>query len=152
VIDRQWNIVAANSATEALAEWLDPTLLEPPFSMKRVLQRLAPWIVNLGQVRAYFIERLQHQAAITGDDGLAAVVDELSDYPVPEEEPPSEAALRGILMPLRLRTPDGGELSLFGTVATFGTPVEVTTSELSIESFFPGDAATAETLRNLPRR
>ena len=54
-------------------------------------------------------------------------------------------------MPLRLRAPDGGELSFFGTVATFGTAVEVTTSELSIESFFPADAATAEALRNLPR-
>ena len=55
-------------------------------------------------------------------------------------------------MPLRLRTPDGRELSLFGTVATFGTALEVTTSELSIESFFPADEATAEALRNLPRR
>jgi hypothetical protein len=55
-------------------------------------------------------------------------------------------------MPVRLRAPDGGELSFFGTVATFGTAVEVTTSELSIELFFPADAATVEALRNLPRR
>ena len=34
----------------------------------------------------------------------------------------------------------------------FGTAVEVTTSELSIELTFPADAATAEALRNLPRR
>ena len=55
-------------------------------------------------------------------------MDELPDYPVPEHEhdPGSEAASRGILMPLRLRAPDGGELSFFGTVATFGTAVEVT--------------------------
>lgn len=55
-------------------------------------------------------------------------------------------------MPLRLRAPDGRELSFFGTVATFGTAVEVMTSELSIECFFPADAATAEALRKLPRR
>jgi transcriptional regulator with XRE-family HTH domain len=154
VIDRRWNIVAANSATVALAEWLDPALLEPPNNMQRVARALVPRIVNLGEVRAYFVERLARQVAITGDDDLAALVEELAAYPVPEHEhdSASEAAARGILMPVRLRAPDGGRLSFFGTVATFGTAVEVTTSELSIESFFPADASTAETLRNLPRR
>jgi transcriptional regulator with XRE-family HTH domain len=154
VIDRRWNIVAANSATTALAEWLDPALLEPPHDMQSVMRRMVPWIVNLGEVQTYFVERLQRQAVITGDDGLAQIVEELAGAPVQEEEPnpTSEAAARGILIPLRLRTPEGGELSLFGTVATFGTAVEVTTSELSIESFFPADAETAQTLRNLPRR
>jgi hypothetical protein len=51
-----------------------------------------------------------------------------------------------------MRGPDGSELSFFATVATFGTAVEVTTSELSIELAFPADATTAEALRNLPRR
>jgi MmyB-like transcription regulator ligand binding domain len=54
-------------------------------------------------------------------------------------------------VPSTKQPPDGGELSFFGMVATFGTAFEVTTSELSIEMFFPADAATAEALRNLPR-
>jgi hypothetical protein len=54
-------------------------------------------------------------------------------------------------MPVRLRAARGGELSFFGTVATFGTAVEVTTSELSIECFFPADRATAEALETLAR-
>ena len=49
-------------------------------------------------------------------------------------------------MPLRLRIP-GGELRFFSTVTTFGTPVDITVEELSIESFFPADRATAEYLR-----
>jgi transcriptional regulator with XRE-family HTH domain len=153
VIDRRWNIVAANSATVALAEWLDPAMLEPPPSMERVVRGVLPWIVNLAEVQAYFVERLERQAAVTGDEALAHLGEELAGYPAPEPgtEPAAEAAAMDILMPLRLRGPDGSELSLFGTVATFGTPVEVTTSELSIESFFPADAATAETLRNLAR-
>jgi hypothetical protein len=70
-----------------------------------------------------------------------------------EHDPASEAAAGQILTPLmRMRGPDGVELSFFATVATFGTAVEVTTSELSIELTFPADAATAEALRNLPRR
>ena len=49
-------------------------------------------------------------------------------------------------MPLRLST-DAGELAFISTVATFGTAVEVTASELSIESFFPADGATADAMR-----
>jgi hypothetical protein len=41
----------------------------------------------------------------------------------------------------------GTELSLFTTIATLGTPQDITLQELRIESFFPMDAATAETLR-----
>ena len=50
-------------------------------------------------------------------------------------------------MPLRLRT-DMGELAFITTVSTFGTAVEVTASELSIESFFPADEATAAAVRD----
>jgi hypothetical protein len=51
-----------------------------------------------------------------------------------------------IAVPLRLHT-DAGELSFISTVATFGTAVEVTASELSIESFFPADERTADAVR-----
>jgi hypothetical protein len=40
-------------------------------------------------------------------------------------------------------------LALFSTVTIFGTPVDVTLSELAIEAFFPADPATAETLRRI---
>jgi len=43
-------------------------------------------------------------------------------------------------------------LSFFATVATFGTAVEITASELSIELAFPADAATADAPLKLPRR
>ena len=153
VIDRRWNIVAANSATVALAEWIDPALLEPPVNMLRVVRVLVPRIVNLGEVRAYFVERLRRQVAFSGDQSGTALLEAMEAGAAAGSDRGriSEAATRGILMPVRLRGRGGRELSLFGTVATFGTPVEVTTSELSIESFFPADAATAEALRNLPR-
>lgn len=49
-------------------------------------------------------------------------------------------------MPLRLRH-EGRELSFITTVATFGAPLDVTVADLSIEGFYPADAATAEVLR-----
>jgi transcriptional regulator with XRE-family HTH domain len=158
VVDRGWNLVAANSAMGALSAWVDPALLEPPVNVMRAglhPRGLARWMINLGEVRAYFVGRLQRQVAITGDADLAALLEEVTGYPAPEHEHDraSESAAREILTPLmRLRVPDGRELSFFATVATFGTAVEVTTSELSIELAFPADAATAEALRNLPRR
>ncbi len=157
VVDRGWNLVAANSAMSALGEWLDPVLLEPPVNVMRAglhPRGLAPWIVNLGEVRAYFVGRLQRQVAITEDADLAALLDEVVGYPAPEHahDAAAEAAAGEILTPLiRMRTPDDRELSFFATVVTFSTAVEVTTSELSIELAFPADAATAEALKDLAR-
>jgi transcriptional regulator with XRE-family HTH domain len=160
VVDRGWNLVAANSAMSAMAAWADPALLQAPVNVMRVglhPQGLARWTLNLGEVRAYFLGRLRRQVATTGDGDLAALLEEVEGYPAPEHEyghEPSAAAPAGqILTPLmRMRSPGGEELSFFATVATFGTASEVTTSELSIELTFPADAATADALRNLPRR
>jgi transcriptional regulator with XRE-family HTH domain len=157
VIDRGWNLVAANSAMRVLAAWVDPALLELPVNVMRIglhPRGLARWIINLGEVRAYFVGRLERQVVITGDANLAALLEEVAGYPAPEHEhdPAAEAPADEILTPLmRLRIPDGRELSFFATVATFGTAAEVTTSELSIELAFPADAATAAALKNLAR-
>jgi hypothetical protein len=52
-----------------------------------------------------------------------------------------------VVVPLRLMVKDR-ILSFFSTTAVFGTPVDITLSELALESFFPADAATVETLRS----
>lgn len=158
VVDRNWNLVAANSAMAELATWVDPALLEPPVNLMRVglhPHGMARWTINLGEVRAYFVGRLQRQVAVSGDVDLAALLEEVEHYPAPEHEHDrsAEMAASEILTPLmQLRAPDGTALSFFATVATFGTAFEVTTSELSIELAFPADLATAEALRNLPQR
>jgi len=158
VLDRYWNMVAANSPMLVLSQWVDPDLLEPPINAMRVgfhPRGLAQWITNLGQVRRYFVSRLERQVALTGDPELVALLDEVTGYVGPGQEPNEavETAAGHILTPtMRLRGPDGRELSFFGTVATFGTATEVTTSELSIEFAFPGDAATAAALRDLLAR
>jgi transcriptional regulator with XRE-family HTH domain len=157
VVDRGWNLVAANAPMRAISAWVDPVLFEPPVNVMRVgldPRGLAAGIVNLGEVHAHFVGRLRRQVAITGDEGLAALLEEVAAYPAPayEHDPAAEAAAGNVLTPLmRMRVPSGEELSFFFSVATFGTAVEVTTSELSIELGFPADSATAEALRKLPR-
>ena len=156
VIDRWWNLVQANRSAGLLLEGVAAELLEPPMNVLRASLHpdgLAPRIANLGEWRAHLLDRLRREVALTGDDSLAALYDELTGYPAPGEPAPIE--VRGtageIAVPLRLRTADGGELSFYSTIATFGTAVDITVAELSIESFYPADSATAATLQALPQ-
>jgi hypothetical protein len=92
--------------------------------------------------------RLRRQVALTADTGLSRLLNELRAYPCDEPEPEVEIPRPGdIVVPLRLRYA-GQELAFFSTVTTFGTPLDVTVSELAIESFFPADPETASILRN----
>ena len=59
-----------------------------------------------------------------------------------------DPAFGDIAVPLRLRQGDD-ELTFISTKTTFGTAVDVTVAELSIESFFPADEETARALRAL---
>jgi transcriptional regulator with XRE-family HTH domain len=145
--DRQWNMVAANSAMLAVAGVveIDPALLEPPVNILRVgfhPRGLAPWLANLDEWRAHFLGRLERQIATTGDERLGALLEEIAGYPGGE----STHAAGEVLGPLRVRAPDGRELSFLGMFAIFDTPFEVTASELAIELLFPADTATAEAL------
>jgi transcriptional regulator with XRE-family HTH domain len=156
-VDRAWNLVAANSPMYALAEVIDidPVLLEPPINVMRLglhPRGLAPLMINLGDWHAHWLDRLERQLAVTGDSELAALIEEIAGYPVPEPErdPASGLSAAEILGPVRVRGPGGGELSFFGMFATFDTPFEVTTSELALELLFPADRATAALLENLP--
>jgi transcriptional regulator with XRE-family HTH domain len=152
-VDRAWNMVAANSAMLALTEAveIDPELLEPPINVMRVglhPRGLGPLFINLGDWHAHWLKRLERQLAMTGDEQLASLIDEIAGYPAPE---PQHGALSGfaageMLGPVRVRTPDGGELAFFGMFASFDTPFEVTTSELAVELLFPADQTTAEAL------
>jgi transcriptional regulator with XRE-family HTH domain len=154
VFDRAWNLVSANTSMAALAGGveIDPALWEPPINILRLglhPRGLAPLIVNLASWRAHFLDRLGRQIAVTGDDSLRGLMDEVAAYPAPasEDGPTADEPGSEMLGPLRLRAPDGGEWTLFGMFAGFDTPFEVTTSELAIELLFPADQATAEALR-----
>jgi transcriptional regulator with XRE-family HTH domain len=155
VVDRAWNLVAANSAMRDLTAEveIDPALLEPPVNVLRVgfhPRGVAPLIVNLGQWRSHFCQRLERQVAVTGDPDLAALLQEIAGYPVPgaEPDPAPDPEASQMLGPVRFRAPGGGELAFFGMFATFDTPFEVTTSELAMELLFPADGATADALRS----
>lgn len=152
IVDRAWNLVAANRPSLAiLQEGVAPTLLTPPVNALRVTlhpQGLAPRIANLAEYSAHLLSRLQREAQHAADPMLGALYKELRAFPGVAESAaaaPDPAAL--LYVPLRLRTADDGELRFFSTIATFGTALDVTLAELAIESFFPADAQTEAALR-----
>jgi transcriptional regulator with XRE-family HTH domain len=151
VVDRGWNLVDANASVALLTEGVAPELLAPPANVLRVSLHpdgMASRIINLGEWRAHLLGRLRREVALTADAALAALYDELRAYPC--DQPAPEAEIPGpsdIVVPLRIRHGDR-ELAFFSTVATFGTPLDVTVAELTIESFFPADAETASILRH----
>jgi transcriptional regulator with XRE-family HTH domain len=148
-IDHHWGMVAANRSLAVLLDGVAPWLLEPPVNVLRVSlhpEGCAPRIVNLGEWRAHLLDRLGREAVVSGDPALFALHEELSAYPAGEPGHSPDLDAGGIAVPLRMRVGDA-ELSFISTVTTFGTALDVTVSELAIESFFPADTATAEYLR-----
>ena len=152
IVDRQWDLVVANRpALTILTEGVAPTLLSPPANALRVSLHpdgLAPRIRNLPEYSAHVMSRLRRQASVSGDPALHRLWAELRGYPGVYEEPPEQPGVAGLLfVPLHLDMASGQTISLFSTVATFGTALDITVAELAIESFFPADAASEEALR-----
>ncbi|GAB3320823.1 helix-turn-helix transcriptional regulator [Geodermatophilus aquaeductus] len=145
VVDRSWELVTANASVALFLDGVAPHLLEPPANVLRLSLHpdgLAPRIGNLPQWRAHLLHRLGREAHLTGDPGLAALHRELTALPGGTDRSTPD----GIAVPLRLRT-DDGVLSFLSTVTTFGTAVDLTAAELSVEAFLPADEHTAEVLR-----
>ena len=146
VLDRHYNLVSSNDAVGVLTAGVAPDLLAPPANALRVTlhpEGMAPQIVNLTEWSAHLLHRLRRQAALTADPELERLHEELSSYPgVSVETLAEDASGSEILLPLRMRAGDR-ELVFFSTISTFGTPVDITLSELMIEAFYPANAATA---------
>jgi transcriptional regulator with XRE-family HTH domain len=145
-IDRHWRVAASNAALPQLYEDVAPELLATPINVMRLSlhpKGLAPRIANLAEWRAHLIFRLQRQINLTADPILIELLREVSGYRSPADRPsPAIRPEDQIAIPFKIRTAIG-VLSFISTVTIFGTPVDMTLSELALELFFPADAATA---------
>jgi transcriptional regulator with XRE-family HTH domain len=152
-IDRHWMLIASNRAIAPLLAGIDAALLQPPVNVLRLSLHpagLAPRIANLPTWRAHLLARLRHQIDLTADPILVELLGELRDYPMPGgvlPRPPAAAREdTSIVVPFQL-VADGGLLTFFSTTTVFGTPIDITLSELAIEAFFPADAVTTAAVR-----
>jgi transcriptional regulator with XRE-family HTH domain len=152
-IDRHWTMVAANDAVTRLVADADPALLAPPVNVLRLSlhpKGLSPRIANLSEWRAHLLERLRRQIDLSADAVLVDLLRELQAYPGGGRRRTTTLASRsdlaGVVVPLQIDT-GAGTLSLLSTTTVFGTPLDITLSELALECFYPADAGTAEALR-----
>ncbi|WBV44184.1 helix-turn-helix domain-containing protein [Pseudoroseomonas cervicalis] len=155
-VDRHWTLLSANDSIGALIGGVAPALLRPPVNALRLSLHpdgLAGRILNHAEWRAHLLARLAHEVRASSDPVLLGLLEELKAYPAPPQARGTPApALEegGIAVPLRLASPLG-PLSFLSTTTVFGTAVDVTLSEVTIEAFFPADDATAQAMARLAR-
>lgn len=149
-VDRHWTVVAYNPALALFLADVEPALATPPVNALRASlhpRGLAPRIANLAQWRAHVLARLRRDVELTADPALAALHDELRAYPAPPGAARDDGeGAPGVVIPLRVRSPHG-TLSFLSTTTIFGTAIDASAAELTIESFLPADAHTAAVLR-----
>ena len=155
VVDRRWNLIAANSAVSRLLVGIDPSLLAAPANVLRLSlhpEGLASRIGNFREWRGHIIGRLMRQIENSADPELAVLMEEIRSYPVPANARPHRPgrtdSLANIAVPFELAT-DFGTLSFLSTTTIFGTALDISLSEMTIESFYPADPLTADSMRRL---
>jgi transcriptional regulator with XRE-family HTH domain len=153
LLDRWGDVVLTNRAVGPLLEGVDPALLAPPINTYRLSlhpQGLITRIKNRAEWTAHLGHRLARLARLTGDQRLAELLVEIRGYPGVAEtlDDVGDPTASELLLTLSLTHP-AGDLRLHTTVTSFGSPHDVTLSELTIESFFPADDATRQRLQEL---
>jgi transcriptional regulator with XRE-family HTH domain len=156
VVDRRWKLLQANQGAARLVEFLvgplDPGAQVNLADALVAPDVLRPFLTNWDEVVGYFIRSVEADAAADGSTETAALLERLQSYDgvravlkTSRESLGGPAA--GPVLPMHFRKGDV-RLALFTTIATLGTPQDVTLQELRIESFFPIDDDTAHIMRS----
>ncbi len=152
-VDRHWNLLKANAGAVRLVEFLvGPLAPDAKVNLADALvgpDILRPFLVNWTDVVRYFIRSVEADATADGRAETAELLDRLLAYEGvrPLLKTPAIESASGPVLPMHFRKGDVS-LKLFTTIATLGTPQDITLQELRIESFFPKDAATEKVLRD----
>jgi|RhiMethySRZTD1v2_1073278.scaffolds.fasta_scaffold633077_2 transcriptional regulator with XRE-family HTH domain len=157
VVDRRWNLLRANAGAAHLTEFLTgppPAGSAPPAEPVNLAlalvspEGLRPFVVNWEEVVLHFLRGVQADAIADGTPETAALLERLLAVPgapaLSRTLPPDDRQTPVLIVHFRR-----GETSLrlFTTIATLGTPQDVTLQEIRIECFFPVDEATARVFR-----
>lgn len=158
VVDRAWNLIATNPPMERLlslagdveALWARIGDGGPRNVLKLVLhpEGLGGLIVNLAELGPQILARTAREALEHPE--VQTLLDTVLAYPgLPRAYRQIDLSTPPLpVMPTHLRV-NGMDLRLFTMLATFGTPLDVTTDELRVELFFPADEASRALLQAL---
>jgi transcriptional regulator with XRE-family HTH domain len=153
VVDRHWNLLKSNAGAVRLVEFLvGPIAPGTPINLADALVApnvLRPHLANWAQVVRHFIHSVEADAAADGLTETTALLERLMGYKGVRKALSlgSSNADTGPVLAMHFRKRDAS-LRLFTTIATLGTPQDITLQELRIECFFPMDDATENLLRS----
>jgi len=154
VVDRRWNLLRANSGAIKLTEFLTGPLpvesAAEPINLAVALmssEGLRPFIANWAEVAHYFLRTVQVDAQVDGTPETLELLHRLLALPDVSTLVESFPGIDAPVVPIHFRRGDTS-LGLFTTIATLGTPRDVTLQEVRIECFFPMDDDTAAILRS----
>lgn len=160
VIDREYDVLLANRAFTALitlfgepAEVWAACCPDGPPNLLRLTFHAAgarPFIRNFDDVGPFMIQRVYRElAAMQNNKAFAFITSLRNDTSIPAHWlHASSNATPPPVLPLVLGR-DGLELRLFSMISTFGTPHDITTDEIRVETFFPEDSASEALLKHL---
>ncbi|WP_309736109.1 helix-turn-helix transcriptional regulator [Chamaesiphon sp. OTE_75_metabat_556] len=153
-VDRYWNLLLANQgATRLLDAFIAPDKLHRLFyldgkiNLMRVFFHplgLRPSIVNWESCANHLLQRLHRETLIERESDLSTVLlKELMSYPDVDRiwRTDLRTTQHALLLAIQLQREDL-ELQFFSTIATLGTPYDITLQELRIECLFPADETT----------
>ena len=152
VVDRQWNLLKSNVGAVRLVEFLvGPIAPGTAINLADALVApdvLRPHLTNWAEVVRHFIHSVEADAAVDGLIETTALLERLTGYDGVREalRAGSNDARTGPVLAMHFRKQDTS-LRLFTTIATLGTPQDITLQELRIECFFPMDDSTAKLLQ-----
>ena len=152
-VDRHWNVVLSNSALPQLYEGCAADLLRKPVNAVRLILHpagMGPRILNFPAWRAHTLGLLRQQLQTRADPVIKGLAAEVAAYPVPPDSEPLDcfSAAQCLATPLRIAT-RFGVVSFLNTITVFGSPHDVTLSELALEMLFPANDKTVEIVGGL---
>ncbi|MGB1557383.1 MAG: helix-turn-helix domain-containing protein [Oceanococcaceae bacterium] len=158
VVDRAWNQLLHNASVPRvfgllgdMQQMWERVCGEGPRNVMMLTlhpEGLRPYLQNLDEVAPPLLARTAHEALT--HPPTQAVLDTVLAYPgLPRKLRQIDLNRTRIpVVPLRFAL-GPVQLNLYSMLTTFGTPQDVTTDELRVESFFPADAASEALLRQL---
>jgi transcriptional regulator with XRE-family HTH domain len=155
VVDRRWRVMMSNpGATRVIASFVDDPAVLAETGGNAMLLVFHPGgfrrhLVNWDEVARASVERLRREAfedhAADGPQALLEAIGKLGPLPTTRGQVPAEPR---VLIPVHLRKREL-ELRFFTTIASLGTPIDLTAHELRIETYYPVDDATERWCREL---
>ncbi|MEP0913862.1 helix-turn-helix domain-containing protein [Leptolyngbya sp. GB1-A1] len=154
VVDRYWNLLLTNHAANRLLNaFIAPEELQARFyrdgkvNLMRAMfhpQGFRPFVINWDDFSVHLLQRLHRETIAEGESEQSkTLLNELMSYPGIAEvwQPFTRTTQNAMLLTVHLKR-GNLELEFFSTIATLGTPYDITLQELRIECLFPANDST----------